>query len=211
MARVALRVRNAEVRDLPALLSFGAELRDQLLPIEVGGRPRGAPTVARAFLEQRYLEALADPERHLVVVVAEDDEPLGMALFTVASVNALLDLPAVHMSHAVVADRHKRRGAGQALVGAAAAFADQHGLEQLVVSVHPGSRDANRFFARLGFAPLAVRRVAPVAMVRRRLAQSEHRPVAHVVRRRPLRGVRLPHASGVPLAPAEAENDLPRS
>lgn len=201
MPRGVLRVRPAHPRDLPALLAFGEELRDQLLPTtEAGGRVRGAPSGARALLEQRYLEALEDPGRHLVVVVGEDEEPLGMALFTIASANALLDLPAVHMSHAVVADRHKRRGAGKALVAAAAAYAEQHGLEQLVVSVHPGSRDANRFFARLGFAPLAVRRVAPVAVVRRRLSQAD-RTVDQVVRRRPRRAGRL--ALGLPLGHAD--------
>ena len=201
MARSALRVRPAEHGDLPSLLAFGEELRDQLLPTtEIGGRVRGVPAEARAYLEQRYLEALDDPARDLVVVVGEDDQPLGMALLTVASANALLDLPAVHMSHAVVADRHKRRGAGKALVAAAAAYAEAHGLDQIVVSVHPGSRDANRFFARLGFAPLAVRRVAPVAVVRRRLAQAD-RPVDHVVRRRPRRSTRL--LPGVPLGAAE--------
>ena len=202
MARGAPRVRPAEEHDLPALLAFGDELREQLLPtVEGGGRSRGVPAGARTFLEQRYREALEDPDRHLVVVVGDGDEPLGMALLTVASANALLDLPAVHMSHAVVADRHKRRGAGKALVGAAAAFAELHGLDQIVVSVHPGSRDANRFFARLGFAPLAVRRVAPVATVRRRLAQVEL-SVDHVVRRRSRRAVR-PRLAGVPLGPAD--------
>ena len=204
MPRSALRVRPATVADVPALLAFGDELRDALLPSvsEAGGRPRGTPAGARALLEQRYLEALEDPDRHLVVVVSEDEEPLGMALFTIASANALLDLPAVHMSHAVVADRHKRRGAGKALVSAAAAHAEAHGLEQIVVSVHPGSRDANRFFARLGFAPLAVRRVAPVAVVRRRLAQGETRPADHVVRRRPRRGGRR---AALSLGPAETD------
>lgn len=201
MPRGVLRVRPAQVCDLPALLAFGEQLRDQLLPTtEAGGRVRGVPAGARAQLEQRYLEALQDPGRHLVVVVGEDEEALGMALFTIASANALLDLPAVHMSHAVVADRHRRRGAGKALVAAAAAYAEQHGLEQLVVSVHPGSRDANRFFARLGFAPLAVRRVAPVAVVRRRLSQAD-RTVDHVVRRRPRRlsmGLPLGHAGDRP-------------
>jgi N-acetylglutamate synthase-like GNAT family acetyltransferase len=129
-----------------------------------------------------------------------------MALLTVGTANALLDVPAVSMSHAVVGDRHKRRGAGKALVAAAAAHAEQLGIDQLVVSVHPGSRDANRFFARLGFAPLAVRRTAPVSAVRRRLAQTDNRSVAdHVVRRRPLRGTRLPHIAGVPLGPADPD------
>jgi ribosomal protein S18 acetylase RimI-like enzyme len=203
MPRTALHVRPATVADVPALLAFGDELRDAVLASpEAGGRARGAPAAARAALEQRYLEALEDPERHLVVVVNDAEEPLGMALFTIASANALLDLPAVHMSHAVVADRHKRRGAGKALVAAAAAHAEAHGLEQIVVSVHPGSRDANRFFARLGFAPLAVRRVAPVGVVRRRLAQVESRPADHVVRRRPRR---VGRRSAVSLGPADTE------
>ena len=207
MARGVLTVRPATVGDVPALLAFGEELRDAVLPAAADGgtRPRGTPAVARAQLEQRYLEAIADDDRHLVVVVRDGGEPLGMALLTVAPANALLDLPAVHMSHAVVADRHKRRGAGKALVGAAAAYAEQRGLEQIVVSVHPGSRDANRFFARLGFAPLAVRRVAPVAVVRRRLAQSETLPADHVVRRRPRRVGLRGGTSKVPLGPADTE------
>ena len=204
MPRSALRVRPATAADVPVLLAFGDELRDGLLPAssDAGARPRGTPAGARAVLEQRYLEALADPERHLVVVVNEAEEPLGMALLTIGSANALLDLPAVHMSHAVVADRHKRRGAGKALVAAAAAHAESRGLEQIVVSVAPGSRDANRFFARLGFAPIAVRRVAPVGVVRRRLAQVETGPADHVVRRRPRR---VGRRSVLALGPADTD------
>jgi ribosomal protein S18 acetylase RimI-like enzyme len=204
MGRSALRVRPAAEADLPALVALGEELLPN--PAEAS-RARGTPAGARAALEHRYLEALEDPARHLVVVVNAAEEPLGMALLTVAPANALLDLPAVHMSHAVVSDRHKRRGAGKALVTAAAAFAESHGLEQIVVSVQPGSRDANRFFARLGFAPIAVRRVAPVAVVRRRLAQGETRPVDHVVRRRPGRTGRRGTLPGAALGPAESEAD----
>ena len=209
MPRSALRVRPATEADLPALLALGEEMRETLLPSHVEPqRPRRTPVGARAALEHRYLDALEDPARHLVVVVNDAEEPLGMALLTVASANALLDLPAVHMSHAVVADRHKRRGAGKALVAAAAAFAESQGLDQIVVSVNPSSRDANRFFARLGFAPLAVRRTAPVAAVRRRLGQVESRPVAdHVVRRarkpQARRATRL--ATTLPLGPADAD------
>ena len=199
--RGALRVRPAAVEDVPALVALGEELLPN--PAE-SGRGRGTPAGARAALEQRYAEALADPDRHLVVVVGAADEPFGMALLTVAPANALLDLPAVHMSHAVVSDRHKRRGAGKALVAAAAAFAESHGLEQIVVSVQPGSRDANRFFARLGFAPIAVRRVAPVAVVRRHLAHADSPPADHVVRRRPRRPARRTPASLGPATEADA-------
>ena len=198
MARPSLRVRPATADDLPALLALGEELRDQLL----AGRGTG-----RSGLEARYAEALADPDRHLVVVVDAGPgpgEPHGMALLTMAPANALLDLPAVHMSHAVVSDRHRRRGAGRALVAAAAAYAEERGVEQVVVSVHPGSREANRFFARLGFAPLAVRRVAPVAVLRRRLAAGERAPAEHVVRLR-RRPVRVRGTRGLPLGPSLEE------
>ena len=195
MPRTSMRVRPATERDLPALLAFADELRDQLLPAPETKRGRGA---ANRGLEARYRDAIADPDRHLVVAVGEDDAPLGMALFSVEPANALLDLPALHVTHAVVSDGNRRRGVGKALVGAAAAFADERGLEQVVVSVNPGSRDANRFFARLGFAPLAVRRVAPVAVIRRRLQAGDAGTVDHVVRRRPRRTMRL-RAGAVPL------------
>ena len=205
MPRTSVRVRPATADDLPSLLAFGEELREQLSPASDGKRARTSSAPGRVGMQARYLEALSDPDRHVVVAVAEDEVPLGMALFTVAPANALLDAPALHVSHAVVSDRHKRRGAGQALVAAAAAFAEERGLEQVVVSVHPGSREANRFFARLGFAPLAVRRVAPTAVVRRHLQHGGARAVEHVVRRRPRRRRRLPPSPAVPLGPADPD------
>ena len=190
-----VRVRAVTEADLPVLLELGEELRDQVLPVE--GRARTGTTMAsRAALAQRYCEAIEDPDRHLVLAVGgKDGEPevvLGMALLTVSTANALVDIPAVHMSHAVVADRHRKRGAGKALVAAAAAFAEERGIEQLVVSVHPGSRDAARFFARLGFAPQAVRRTAPVSVVRRRLSGGER------VVRPPRRRAALPAKADAP-------------
>jgi len=186
--RSALHVREALESDLPALVELGAEL----LPAEAGMRPT-TPSGRLAF-EQRLREALDSPDRRLVLVVGERDQPLGMALFTVCSVNALFDSPALHMSHAVVDDRHRRRGAGRALVAAAAAYAEEKGLDQVVVSVRPGSRDANRFFARVGFAPLAVRRAASVVTIRRGLAQGEL-ALGGVGRRR---GRRTLAAAGLP-------------
>jgi ribosomal protein S18 acetylase RimI-like enzyme len=199
-----VRVRTVTLEDLPTLLELGDDLRDQVFPGDGRSVSRQGSLAGRATLAQRYTEAIEDPERHLVLAVGgrdgEPEEPLGMALLTIASANALLDIPAVHVSHAVVPDRHRRRGAGKALVAAAASFAEEHGIDQLVVSVHPGSRDAARFFARLGFAPLAVRRTAPVSVVRRRLAQGERSE--HGLRRRPSRMSRQA-GLGLPLGSAD--------
>lgn len=204
----SVRVRAVTEADLPVLLELGDELREQVLPVEGRTRTNGSATrgmANRASMAQRYCEAISDPTRHLVLAVGgKDGEPevaLGMALFTVSTANALVDIPAVHMSHAVVADKHRKRGAGKALVAAAAAYAEERGIEQLVVSVHPGSRDAARFFARLGFAPQAVRRTAPVGLVRRRLNPGD-RTVERIVkqsRRRPAR-------AAVPLGTADTSD-----
>jgi ribosomal protein S18 acetylase RimI-like enzyme len=177
-----VRVRTVTEDDLPTLLALGEELREQLLEPPARGRSAAA---GRAALEQRYREAVEDPDRHLVLAVTgapAEEQVLGMAMLTVGTTNALLDIPAVHVTHAVVSGRERRRGAGKALVAAAAAFAEEQGIEHLVVSVNPTSRDAARFFARLGFAPVAVRRTAPVSVVRRRLGASER--VEPISRRR---------------------------
>lgn len=201
MPRNGLHVRPATADDLPAMVELGSGLREALLPGPDAGLRPGTPA-ARAALEQRLRNALGSPERRLVLAVA-DEQPVAMALFTVAPTNPLVDTPAVYLTHLVVDDRHRRRGAGRAIVAAAAAYADERGLEQLIVSARPTDRDTNRFFARLGFAPLTVRRAAPVAVVRRRLAADEPR-FALVARRRPRRALMLQ-----PLPPQPATHDVP--
>jgi ribosomal protein S18 acetylase RimI-like enzyme len=165
-ARKPVRVRPGTVDDIPFLLQLGDELK--------GGRP-----VTPQRLTEAITGAINDPDRQLMLAVGgrdgESEEPLGMALLTLGSANPLLDIPAVHISHTIVSSRHRRRGAGKALMAAAAAFAEERGIDQLMISLDPGSRESARYFARLGFVPLAVRRTAPVALVRRKLSASAPR------------------------------------
>lgn len=208
MSRACLHVRPATHADLPVLVEFAAELRELLTPEAARARPLGP---AGSGSEQRLRAVLDDPDKCLVLCVRAGDEPLAMGLLTIAPANPLLDLPAVHLSHAVVPGRHRRRGAGKALVAAAVEFAERRGIEQLVVAVDPGSREANRFFARLGFAPLAIRRTAPVAVVRRRLAEVK-RPVGEQPRTlrstgaRPVRRTPVPASRALPLGRAAGEH-----
>jgi len=55
---------------------------------------------------------------------------------------------------------------------AAVSYADELGVGQLATAVDPGSRDANRFMARLGFGPRATLRFAPVATVQSKVGGS---------------------------------------
>jgi len=195
--RAAVSIRAAVPGDLPAMIQLWGQLRDQAP--RRGARPLA--TNAPGSVEERYRAAIADEGCRLVVATL-DDAIVGMALLTVTSASTLLDLPAVQVSHLSVADRHRRRGVGKALVAAAANYADERGVDQVMVAVYPQHRDANRFFARLGFAPVVVRRVAPLPVLRRQLATEDGRPATlrrelRLRRGRPGRAAHLGH----PIAP----------
>lgn len=166
MQRAALCVREAEKQDVPTLLDMFEEVRDNRP--RRGGGGRTALAAERSAVEDRYLAAIEDPRERLVVVTADGDV-LGMALLSLGPLSAVRNTQTVLMTHQLVVARHRRRGAGRALVAAAAAFAEEQGADGVAVTVYPHDRDANRYYARLGFAPLVVRRWAPLPTLRRRL------------------------------------------
>ena len=177
--RFAVTVREATPDDLPVLLALWQQMRDE------GPRRSGRFTGPAALesVERRYRAAMTDPGARIVVAEA-GGEIAGMALYELGSASTILDVPAVEMSHVCVADGQRRRGAGKALVAGAAAYAEELGVEQVVVAISPQQREANRFYARLGFAPVVVRRAASVTALRRRLALPERRVGAIRVPRR---------------------------
>ncbi|WP_163506479.1 GNAT family N-acetyltransferase [Fodinicola acaciae] len=159
-------VRRAGVADLELVLRFAAIASD-LATRRPLGRPSGQPLPAH---RSRYEALLCDPRRHVVIVEDDHGDAAGMGVLAEVRTGPLMDLPAARLSHVVV-ERHRRgQGAGRSLIGAAAAFAEQIGAEHVVAGVVPASREGNKFFARLGFVPLAVQRVASVQLLRRNLA-----------------------------------------
>src|SRR6266576_4339118 len=166
-----VHVRPATEQDLPDLLRLWEELRRT-----AGRSTRDALLVAVDDISERLLDALAHPGCR-VIVATYADETLGMSVLTRSSLGPLSSVSAVQLNHVVVANGHRRHGVGHALLAAATAYADEIGAEHVLVGVSPGLRDANRFYARLGFSPVVVRRMASVPALRRRLADSEH-PVA---------------------------------
>ena len=59
----------------------------------------------------------------------------------------------------------------------------------MVAGVQSSARDANRYLARLGFAPLVVRRIASVSTLRRSLGIADSIDRIALRRRRTVRGV----------------------
>jgi GNAT superfamily N-acetyltransferase len=180
-------VREATVQDTPSLLSMWAELRD------AGGRiERMAPGPDDVALRSRLDQVAADPSSRALVAVVDDDEVAGMVLLTEAPYAPLFDQRAVHAHYLHVREGFRRRGVGKALLAAAVAFADEVGAEHVMTSVLPQLRETQRFYARLGFSPVVVRRSVPTTALRRRLAASGSTALSDhlVARRRSMRRVR---------------------
>ena len=168
MSRFRVRVRTASSDDVDELVALVGSMTDLGL---VRGR-----RVARSWPDGFRIQCervLADPEHRVVVAVDETGAVVGAAVFAADTAGGLLDPPSVYVSHLLVAPAHRKRGAGRALVSAAAGYAEELGVDSVVVAVAPTTRDANRFFARLGFAPQVIRRIAPVAALRRALASAD--------------------------------------
>jgi ribosomal protein S18 acetylase RimI-like enzyme len=108
-----------------------------------------------------------DDER---IVVAEYDDEVAGAVHLRASTMSPLNLePVVQAISPHVLPEFRRRGIGRALMGAAVAFAEELGIAHIATAAVSGSRDANRFMARLALGPHAVLRLAPAAMVQAKL------------------------------------------
>lgn len=166
-AHTRVDVRAAVDSDLPVLLSLFAELEPSQSALLRRGRnivgPRDAEATAIGFRA-----AIADPARR-VVLAWFDAAPVGFAVFSLVPTSSLVPEPSLRADPVVVARRARRRGVGRVLLAAGVEFADDHGVAVMSISLRTTDRDANRHFARLGFVPAEVRRVAPLATVRRAL------------------------------------------
>ena len=160
------------------------ELRQQ------GGRlERLGPAPTHGEAVERLRQICGDPASRTVLAVV-GAEPVGMTILAAAPATPLSDELAVHVHYLYVRDRFRRRGAGRAMLAAAAAFAEEVGAEHVTTSAPPQLRDTNRFLARLGFAPVVVRRSVPVVVLRRRLVAAGVAAADHILARRRMKRLR---------------------
>lgn len=178
MSRSQVLTRVATADDVPVLLELWDELR------QVGGRgERANNPVSTVEVRDRLTQVIENPAYRIVIATLEG-APAGMVVLQATRPDPFTDARVVNVAHLVVANSTRHKGVGHALLTAAADFATERRLEQVSVSVYPSLRDASRFFARLGFAPAATRRVAPVGVLRRRLGADSTTPMADALRRR---------------------------
>lgn len=99
-----------------------------------------------------------------------DDAPVGYVVLSDTVAGPLTDAPCTAIDQLFVSAAWRRHGVARQLLAAAASHADRVGADAIVSHVPSQGRDANRFFARLGFTPTVVRRVTTPAALHRKLA-----------------------------------------
>lgn len=158
MSRTAVLIRDAVAADIPALVDLWADA------LRRGDRSQQEGDVAAAMADC----ALDECQR---LIVAECDGQLaGAAHLRATYVSPLHRDLVVQVFSPHVAPAFRRRGIGSTLLDAAVTFGEERGITNVASAAVTGSRDAQRFMARLGLAPYAVLRIAPLHVTRAKLA-----------------------------------------
>jgi GNAT superfamily N-acetyltransferase len=166
--------RVARAEDLPAVLALVRQHRAEAHAEGVLSGQTPGTTAAAGF---RRL--LADPDHRIVLAVLPGSHPdgsgtaelpVGLLILGVDPLSAVLGLPQVTVDNLVVHPAHRRRGAGAVLLAAAAAYAEEVGAAHVVATCGGHEAERQRFFARMGFAPLTTRRIVSRETLSRSLA-----------------------------------------
>lgn len=191
MTRANVRVRPVDSGDVSGLVRL-----TQSVDLSTGmfsGRPLQDGT--GEHLERRFAEIIAEGVRTLLVAVDDSDGVVGLLVARRDEIGAIDLTPVLHVSHLMVSPKFRRRGVGRMLLTAALHLAEERGMDHILTTAATGSREANRYLARLGFAPLVIHRVAPTSVLRRSLGITEAPERMAVLRRARLRATR-PALSG---------------
>ncbi|WP_275005957.1 GNAT family N-acetyltransferase [Promicromonospora iranensis] len=170
-----LEIRSAREDDLPAVAALAVEARDD----SPTGAQLGAQDSGRLL---EHLSVLLAAGGH-VLVAEQNGQIVGVVLGRVVAAYLFAYRASLYLDMLFVAPRARRHGVGHALLRAATDLAARHECHDIYSAPVPGNRGVQRFLARLGFAPAAGHRVAPVAALQRRLATDAAARDAHAGRR----------------------------
>ncbi|GAA3637159.1 hypothetical protein GCM10022223_64880 [Kineosporia mesophila] len=108
-----------------------------------------------------------------VLVARSGERAVGFLVMRETTLNVLTGSTALSIDEFYVAPADRRHGVARALLAQVAPHAERLGVEQVVAGVPPWAKETHRYFARLGFAPVLLRRAATPTALRRRLAGTD--------------------------------------
>jgi GNAT superfamily N-acetyltransferase len=188
-----MAVRRANVRIRPVQSADVMDLVDLTQSIDLNsGVFSGRPLLNddTAHLARRFSEIISAGSRSLLVAVDESDALVGLLVAKQDEIGAIDPTQALFVSHLLVNPKYRRRGVGRMLLIAAVHLAEEQGIDQILATAAAGSREGNRYLARLGFAPLVVHRTAPTSVLRRTLGITDVTERVAVLRRARIRAGR---------------------
>ncbi len=195
-SRSRVVTRTARPDDLPAVLALVRQHRAEAHAEDVltGHAPPGAAAAG-------FRRLLADSAHRVVLAVlpgpnaaaggAGGEVAVGLAVLGIDPLSRVLGTPQVTVDTFVVHRDHRRQGTGAVLLAAAAGYATETGAAHVVAAVGGHEAERQRFFARMGFAPLTTRRIVTLDSLTRSLAAWQRcwltvpAPRRTVARRRP--------------------------
>lgn len=127
--------------------------------------------VAERLAQDGTLRAALERTDVTAFIAFVEERPAGYVVLGDTTRSLLVDSPSVSIDMLYVAPEQRRQGVAKALLAASARYADRQGAEHITSLVPAQDREANRFFARLGFASETVRRVTTSATLQRRLVR----------------------------------------
>ncbi|MFN2518140.1 MAG: N-acetyltransferase family protein [Jatrophihabitantaceae bacterium] len=162
-------MRPADLADISGLVALARSVDPS------AGMFSGRPLMNTAgeHLAERFAEIIRDGSRALLVAVDEAGGVVGLLVARHDEIGAIDLTPVLHVSHLMVTPKQRRRGVGRMLLTSVVHLADERGMDHVLATAGSGSREANRYLARLGFAPLVVHRIAATSVLRRALGMAE--------------------------------------
>lgn len=168
---MAIVVRDVAQDDLVALMPIWEEIQAENYGLNVDA------LIAR-------IELSLSQNGFRLVVAWDGKEAVGLASISLSDIGTWSEAPAIQVSGLHVLSTSRHRGVAKGILNAALASAESWGCNAIVASVPPLSREANRFFARLGFAPVSTFRVADAGSLRRKISAQPRRVTVARMRRR---------------------------
>jgi len=164
MSRTSVTVRRADIADAPALREVWADVLRS-----------GSPAEQCADVEAVIASCEGADDK--MIAIAECEGEVAGAVFLQATTLTPLNLePSVLTVSPHVLPQYRRRGVGTALIETATRFAERREIATIFTAANANHRDANRFMARLSFAPHATLRAAATVAVRAKLSTRRTTP-----------------------------------